>query len=459
MPAITFARLLLSAIRLAAARLGAGVCAHVSAYAAGPGACLPDGPPLEAAPRPGPRSAPRPAPGRAPRIATAAARLPQAVSAPVASVRDARRTSGPAIPARAAPDRPPIADTDPLHPLRDGAGQGPRARRIAGCLLGGAVGDAFGYEIEFESLEAIVARFGARGLRQPVLRQGRLQVSDDTQMTLFTLEGLLRAPHPVGLGAATVAQVRLAYLDWLHTQRGRRAGVAGHPPPAAGWLATRPALQARRAPGSTCLQAAASGAVGSVDAPINDSKGCGAVMRAAPVGFLAVPDATRLRLGSAVGALTHGHPDGWLPSGLMAVLTGRLLDGESLPDALAFVLSGTLVGLPAGARTPALLERARELAVRQPRDPQGAIRQLGLGWTGDEALAIAVYAALTGADFADTMARAANHDGDSDSTASLAGQLLGAWKGLDAVPARWAAALDVLDETLLLAREAQRVFG
>ena len=451
MPAITFARLLPSAIRLAAVRLGAGVCTHVSAYAAGPGACLPDSPPLDAAPRPSPRHAPRPVP--------AAVRVSQAAPAPVAPVRDARRTPEPAVSARATPDRPPVADADLLQPLRDGADRRPRAQRIAGCLLGGAVGDAFGYEIEFESLDAIVARFGARGLRQPVPRQGRLQVSDDTQMTLFTLEGLLRAPHPVGQGDATVAQVRLAYLDWLHTQRGRRSDAAGHPPPAAGWLATRPALQARRAPGSTCLQAAAAGATGRIESPINDSKGCGAAMRAAPVGFLAVPDAMRLRLGSAVGALTHGHPDGWLPSGLMAVLTGRLLDGDSLPDALAVVLSGSLVGLLPGARTLALLERARDLAVRQPRDPRGAIRQLGLGWTGDEALAIAVYAALTGEDFADAIARAANHDGDSDSTASLAGQLLGAWKGLDAVPARWAAALDVLDETLLLAREAQRVFG
>jgi ADP-ribosylglycohydrolase len=67
------------------------------------------------------------------------------------------------------------------------------ADRVLGCLLGGAVGDAFGYEVEFDSLAVIRARYGDQGIQEPVLHDGRLVVSDDTQMTLFTLESLLRA--------------------------------------------------------------------------------------------------------------------------------------------------------------------------------------------------------------------------------------------------------------------------
>ena len=57
------------------------------------------------------------------------------------------------------------------------------ADRVLGCLFGGAVGDAFGYEVEFDSLAVIRARYGDQGIQEPVLHDGRLVVSDDTQMT------------------------------------------------------------------------------------------------------------------------------------------------------------------------------------------------------------------------------------------------------------------------------------
>ena len=63
-----------------------------------------------------------------------------------------------------------------------------------GCLLGGAVGDALGAPIEFMGLEEIRSRFGPRGvtdLTDGVWPAG--SITDDTQMTLFTAEGLLRA--------------------------------------------------------------------------------------------------------------------------------------------------------------------------------------------------------------------------------------------------------------------------
>jgi ADP-ribosyl-[dinitrogen reductase] hydrolase len=56
------------------------------------------------------------------------------------------------------------------------------------CLYGGAIGDAFGYEIEFSSIGSIKSRYGKAGLQQPVFHNGKLIVSDDTKMTLFTLD-------------------------------------------------------------------------------------------------------------------------------------------------------------------------------------------------------------------------------------------------------------------------------
>lgn len=88
--------------------------------------------------------------------------------------------------------------------------------RALGCLLGGAIGDAFGYEVEFDSLAGIGKRFGPRGLLAPVRHGGRLSVSDDTQMTLFTQEGLnrARAAGCIEDADASLEHVRLATLDW-----------------------------------------------------------------------------------------------------------------------------------------------------------------------------------------------------------------------------------------------------
>jgi ADP-ribosylglycohydrolase len=96
--------------------------------------------------------------------------------------------------------------------------------RIRGCLLGGAVDDAFGAPVEFLSLQQIRHRFGPDGIRNYARAYGRKgAVTDDTQMTLFTAEGLLRATmrmsergicHPPSV-------VHHAYLRWLLTQHER----------------------------------------------------------------------------------------------------------------------------------------------------------------------------------------------------------------------------------------------
>ena len=74
--------------------------------------------------------------------------------------------------------------------------------RYRGCLLGGAVGDALGAGVEFMSLDEIRGRYGPAGVTGYVPCYGRSgAITDDTQMTLFTAEGLLRArQHGDGAG-------------------------------------------------------------------------------------------------------------------------------------------------------------------------------------------------------------------------------------------------------------------
>jgi ADP-ribosylglycohydrolase len=80
------------------------------------------------------------------------------------------------------------------------------------------------------------------------------------------------------------------------------------------------------------------------------------------------------------------------------------------------------------------------------------IEKIGGGWVGEEAFAIALYAVLSAGSFTEAIAIATNHSGDSDSTASIAGQIWGAMKGLDGMPHDWIVKLDVLLPLLRLVR-------
>ena len=130
------------------------------------------------------------------------------------------------------------------------------------------------------------------------------------------------------------------YQRWLHTQgfdwKDAGGPIAATPPD--GWLIREKGLFVRRAPGATCVQAlhgyATSGRLGTLTNRINDSKGCGGVMRAAPAGFWSDDPAETFRVGAATAALTHGHPSGFLPAGALAVIVAQLLGGRSLPEAV-----------------------------------------------------------------------------------------------------------------------------
>lgn len=316
------------------------------------------------------------------------------------------------------------------------------ADRVLGCALGGALGDALGYEVEFSSLESIRARFGSDGIQEPALSDaGKALVSDDTQMTLFTAVGLVDGI--AGNGGSSTADVleavRAATLDWYAMQNGLEAS---------GRLAGYAVLAERRTPGVTCEGACAAGATGTPENPINDSKGCGGVMRVAPVGLrLEMSDKAAFELAARCAAQTHGHPSGYLSAGALAAMVRDLLGGGD-PARCAWRSIEIARNWPGADETVDAIVRACELARGRMSDPVSAVAQLGGGWVGEEALAIGLYSVLVASDYADAVRVASNHGGDSDSTASIAGQLYGAWKGLSEIPHGWIRRLDVLDPLL-----------
>lgn len=332
-----------------------------------------------------------------------------------------------------------------------------RLARLSGCLLGGAVGDALGAAVEFMSLDAIRGKYGEPGIADYDYAYGRRgAITDDTQMTLFTAEGMMRAIirgrergicHPPSV-------IHHAYIRWLHTQGERSDSHFFKPGKFDGWLIGVKKLHSRRAPGNSCLSALRKAEMGTIEAPINDSKGCGGVMRVAPLGLLARDSEEAFRLGCVAAAITHGHPSGYYPAGCLAAIIHNLSRGFSLIDAIDGAL--TLLegdGNRGFEETAAAIRGAVDLLRGAGEDASPElIERMGGGWVGEEALAISLYCALAaGGDFAKGALLAVNHSGDSDSTGAITGNILGLMLGVSAIPSRWIEELELRAEIEALA--------
>lgn len=328
------------------------------------------------------------------------------------------------------------------------------ASRVYGTLMGGALGDAFGYLVEFHSVEQIKAEFGQAGLLDLSQATGVPNFSDDTQMTLYSLDGLLEVLEWAndGVGADINACQWLAYLRWLKTQGVQAAGSAPEPQPR--WIDQQSVLHHRRAPGNACLSGLATGQMGTVARPVNpDSKGCGTVMRSAPYGLLPhVESETIYKISSDAASLTHGHPAARQSSGVFSLLIQALVTGGETLRAACELASERAKAEPDAdsalvSRLEVALDEATKASMGKGENLQGdsLTSVLGEGWVAEEALAIAIYSVLaTEAEaqspvqhFLSAMRLAVNHRGDSDSTASIAGNILGAFYGEQCLPTAW----------------------
>lgn len=351
--------------------------------------------------------------------------------------------------------------------------QDPATRsRLRGSLLAGAIGDALGAKTEFDSIDRIREIAGPAGITDLIPAYGGIgRITDDTQMTLFTLEGLVRAHAGARREQGSFAtafpveqSLQLAYQRWLHTQgiaweRARGPRETSLEPD--GWLVTNRELFSRRAPGLTCFgELEAYGRTGvraGVDKPVNNSKGCGGVMRAAPVALWSDELAEVFRLGAESAALTHGHPSGYLSSGAFAVIVHELLLGKPLLDAVA-TARVDLEKYQGHEEQSVALDQALALAREGAPTPE-KLETLGQGNIGETALSMSVYVALTTTDANSALLASVNHSGDSDSTGSVCGNLVGAMYGEEALRQDWLEKLELAEVIGRLADDALAEFG
>lgn len=344
--------------------------------------------------------------------------------------------------------------------------------KIRGSLVGGAVGDALGYPVEFMSLAAIRGKYGKDGITDFELNEkSKAIVSDDTQMTLFTANGLLFgvtrwATH--GALADLPSYVQEAYEEWYQTQTKVKDYNTYH----TCWIRDIKELNVRRAPGNTCLSA-----LSDVDNVNNNSKGCGGIMRVAPVALFLSAENERIakfngnpftikqidKYAGDCAAITHKHPLGYLSAAIFVDVLYQLLNAEgkiSFDMVCKYVDSAlsTLMSIYTSKQEATALgelwyisKRAIELAQRDMEDCV-AISELGEGWVAEETWAIALYCVLKHLDsFEDAVVASVNHDGDSDSTGSVCGNLMGVIVGYDGIPEKYKTNIELKNVILAIA--------
>ena len=332
--------------------------------------------------------------------------------------------------------------------------------KIRGSLLGGAIGDALGYQIEFDHVTkpAEITHY----------KNNHGLISDDTQMTLFTANALLWREtrfHLRGIAMLPPDAIHLSLSDWLRTQQ----KTDNHQ--SISWLEQIKELNVVRNPGATCVSALSSDQKRSINEPLNDSYGCGGVMRIAPIGLYLNSNVAG-KFSAEACAITHGHPiaviSAFIFGQMICYLTNTNLSitkslQKTAKDLETWVKNGVTYGKLKNARKTnklyreeyqsviALFKKAIELS-KNDLDDLTNIAILGTGFTAAEALAIAIYSAVKYAgSFEKTIVCAVNHDGDSDSTGAIAGNIIGAYLGFDKIPDYYKNHVELKDVILELA--------
>lgn len=347
--------------------------------------------------------------------------------------------------------------------------------KCRGSLIGGAAGDALGYAVEFSSLRSIIDVFGRPGIcdyRLDYMKTARF--SDDTQMTLFTAEAILSAAQKGNEfdPDAIRKEMEKAYLAWYATQTEFQLPLKDS------WLSNLRGLWSLRAPGNTCLTALKQ--IKDGKEVTNHSKGCGGVMRVAPIGIfygadsLSEPnnESCEGRFAAVVASdaayITHHNVMSCYASALSALIVYRcILESEPISKvkfrSIVDECLLTVFDLNPKSNQSQTFEKIIREAMRlgeSDMEDFDAIRQLGEGWVAEETIAIAIFCVLRYIDdFEKCIVCAVNHDGDSDSTGAVAGNIIGAIVGYQAIPDKYKEHLEMLDVLLSVADDLAGVSG
>ncbi len=288
--------------------------------------------------------------------------------------------------------------------------------KAKGMIFGLAIGDALGYPTEFMSLAKIKSEYGPEGIQD--FPKSPALFTDDTQMTIAISEALIKSGDQ-DLETIMMA-IRSEFIKW------------------------RQSPENNRSPGNACLSGvlAMERGVHWSESGVADSKGCGTAMRVAPIGYFYQNDLEKMKMvARASGRCTHRHRTADAASIGAAYLVKLALD-DTPPEQIIPKLLHFTSGISKEFDDAILkVEKCIDWNAEEK-----ALKYLGEGWIGEEAVALALYCFLRYPDdYKKTVLRGANTNGDSDSIACIAGSISGSYLGIESIPQRWIDSIEKSD--------------
>lgn len=322
-------------------------------------------------------------------------------------------------------------------------------QRFIGCLIGGAMGDAMGFEVKAMTLEQIKRAFGKSGITKmtPSKITKNMRISDETQLTLFTLHGIMWGDFLGGKSGISnyTTYVFYAYQQWLYTQMSTIASVDYQ------WILDNERnnfpcefldikeLFKKRSPSKVLINTLMTSAemnYGKIINRINDNKNADSI-RTSAAGLYFYTDPERaFRMGADFGGITHSHPTGYLAAGCFSSIISFILAGETIEQAVLDTLK-QVKNYDGFEECFKAMDDALGLLDEETK-PMDAVALLGDGKTAESALAIGIYCACCHSiNPENAILLAVNQDGNSDACGHICGSLVGAYKGINALPEKW----------------------
>lgn len=297
--------------------------------------------------------------------------------------------------------------------------------KIKGYIYGSAYGDALGQPLEFLNGKEIIKRYGEEGLGEPLKGSN---FTDDTKMMIAVAKGILKVRNAeLDIMMNNVAQ---EFIQWLDD-----TGIA---------------------PGTTCLSACRNlqAGISWAKSGIVNSKGCGSAMRSGIIGLLFDNKKQVKEIAHIVGEMTHGHPEADAAAQAAALLVFYAKTGIEVSD-YPSLLNEDIGGI--GKNFDNLVELAVKLSREDSMTDSEALSKIGEGWTGDEAVTMALYTIMKYPnDYKKVIRTVANITGDSDSIAAIAGGIMGVRVGYERLPTNWLEKLQGKDELVAFSEFVER---
>lgn len=333
------------------------------------------------------------------------------------------------------------------------------AERLRGAMVGAGIGDGFAYARDHFGLTSFPWDAGAPIRAQEkfvdFLPASFMPSTWITQLMGYSAEGLIRAlaGRRIGQPVDPVSTVQHALQRWLYYMK-RSVSAVGewriyggiyardvsdhdYPDGLAGHDTN---FVSNRDPDAAVLDAllgfASTGTISTPADPRSEARGADVLVRAALAAVWSEDLSETFDLAVAIAALTHPHPDDYLPAAALAVILHQQLRDHPFMDCLAAGYSQASKR-SGHEKTLAAIDTVVSLVRDEwvPTQPSSLRRHFPNGGAdGVEALGIALYSAMVSDYIREALLLALNYATHRPQVAAVAGMLIGAEYGIQAVP-------------------------